>query len=131
MKFTKLSFLIILSLFLFINCSEDGSNPTKTLNGIRHLKNVSGGLVGIDIDYQRGDVQWNFNLEKHTLIVENNLVNAGPEAIHAGLENGIYNFQIEREGDIKTLIINDGVRGVIVLLNVTRLNIDKYGCGRI
>lgn len=62
--------------------------------------------MGIIIDYQRGDVQWNFNSGNHTLIVENNLANAGPEAIHAGLENGIYNFQIEWEGDKKTLFIN-------------------------
>ncbi len=63
-------------------------------------------VTGIDIAYDKGDVQWNFNSGNHTLIVENNLANTGPEAIHAGLENGIYNFQIEREGDKKTLIIN-------------------------
>ncbi|WP_164905218.1 hypothetical protein [Aequorivita ciconiae] len=46
--------------------------------------------------------------------MENNLANAGPEAIHAGLENGTYNFQIEWADDIKTLIINDGVRRVFI-----------------
>mgnify|MGYP004285581033 FL=1 len=98
-------------------CSDDESNQTETLNGIWNLKNVSGGLAGINIDYNQGDVKWSFNLENNTLIVENNIITTGPEDIYAGLESGTYNIEITQSGEIQTLFINNTERGVLILLN--------------
>jgi len=124
MKIGKLSLLIILSLVFFTNCSNnDDSNQTESLNGTWNLKNVSGGLQGINIDYTQGEVEWNFNLENNTLIVENNIITTGPEDIYAGLDSGTYNIEIEQNGGTQTLFINDTERGVIILLN-TNLKID-------
>ena len=102
---------------LVFACSDDESNQTETLNGIWNLKNVSGGLAGINIDYNQGDVKWSFNLENNTLIVENNIITTGPEDIYAGLESGTYNIEITQSGEIQTLFINNTERGVLILLN--------------
>ncbi|HIG90007.1 MAG TPA: hypothetical protein EYQ45_03385 [Flavobacteriaceae bacterium] len=108
---------IFLGLSLMFGCSDDESNQTETLNGIWNLKNVSGGLAGINIDYNQGDVKWSFNLENNTLIVENNIITTGPEDIYAGLESGTYNIEITQSGEIQTLFINNTERGVLILLN--------------
>jgi hypothetical protein len=112
----KLLFLLVFIPLVFA-CSDDESNQTETLNGIWNLKNVSGGLAGINIDYNQGDVKWSFNLENNTLIVENNIITTGPEDIYAGLESGTYNIEITQSGEIQTLFINNTERGVLILLN--------------
>lgn len=125
MRIGKLSLLMILSLVFFTNCNNnDDSNKTETLNGIWNLKNVFGGLQGTNIDYSPGEVQWNFNMEYNTLIIENNIISTGPEDIYAGLDSGTYNIRIEQNGDTDTLFINDTKRGVIILLNTSNLKID-------
>jgi hypothetical protein len=125
MKIGKLSFLIILSLVFLTSCSnDDDSNQTETLNGIWNLKNVSGGLQGINIDYSQGEVKWNFNLGNNTLIIENNIITTGPKDIYAGLDSGTYNIRIEQNGNTETLFINDTERGVIILLSTSNLKID-------
>lgn len=116
MKIGKLSLLMILSLVFFTSCNnDDDSIQAETLNGIWNLKNVSGGLQGLDIDYSQGEVVWNFNLENNTLIIENNIITTGPEDIYAGLESGTYNIEIIQSGGTETLYIDNNERGVIIL----------------
>lgn len=110
--------MLISGVVLFTNCkSKDDSIQIEDLNGIWNLKNVSGGLQGINIDYARGEVKWNFILESNTLIVENNIVSTGPADIYAGLDSGTYTIEIEQDGETSTLFINDVKRGVIIFLN--------------
>lgn len=124
MKSKILTLIVILSIVLFTNCSnDDDSNQTETINGIWNLKNVSGGLQGINIDYNEGDVKWDFNLENNTLVVENNILTTGPEDIYAGLDSGTYTIKIEKNGETETLFVEDTKRGVLILLN-TNLKID-------
>ena len=115
----NLSLLMILSLMLFTSCNkeDDDSNQTDTLNGIWNLKNVSGGFVGVDIDYSQGEVKWDFNLGNNTLIVENNIMTTGPEDIYAGLDSGTYEIRIEENEEIESLFIDDTKKGIIILLN--------------
>lgn len=124
MKIRVLSLLLILSIGLFMNCSNDVTSQTETLNGIWNLKNVYGGLQGLNINYDEGDVKWNFNLKNSTLIVENNIITTGPEDIYAGLNSGTYSFKIEQNSDTKTLFINDTKIGVIILTR-NNLKIDE------
>lgn len=89
----------------FSNCIEsDDPTQEETLNGIWNLKNVHGGLQGINIDYSLGDVKWNFVTTNNTVVVENNIISTGPEDIFAGLDSGIYNYYIEQENDVKPYI---------------------------
>lgn len=126
MNFKKLSLILILNLIFSISCSnsDDDSNQTETLNGIWHLKNVSGGLQGVNIDYRQDDVIWNFNVENSTLIVENNIMTTGPEDIYFGLDSGTYSIRVEKSEETETLFIDDTKRGVIILLNSNNLKID-------
>lgn len=124
MKIGKLSLLMVLVITLFASCNiNDNSTQTETLNGNWNLKNVSGGLQGINIDYSEGEVEWNFNLENNTLTIENNIITTGPKDIYAGLDSGTYNIEIKQNGNTEILFINDTERGVIILLN-SNLKID-------
>ena len=124
MKIGKLGLIMFLAVVLTTSCkTDDHIIHNKTLNGIWNLKNVSGGLQGINIDYSRGEVIWDFDLENSTLSIENNIISTGPEDIYAGLESGTYSIEIEQNGEIQTLFINGKERGVLILLDST-LKID-------
>ncbi|TVZ57350.1 hypothetical protein OD91_2671 [Lutibacter sp. Hel_I_33_5] len=125
MRIRKLSLLMILSLVFFTNCNSDNSTQTETLSGSWTLKNVRGGLQGINIDYNHGEVEWIFNLNNNTLIVENNIISTGPEDIYSGLDSGKYDIQVEQNDKQETLFINNTERGVIILLSATSLKIDN------
>ena len=117
MKIKKLSLLLILSLIFFTSCNnDDDSTQVETVNGIWNLSKVWGGLQGINIDYNLGEVKWNFNLNNNTLTVENNIMTTGPEDIYAGLESGTYNIEIIQSGGTETLYIDNNERGVLILL---------------
>lgn len=124
MKIRILILTLVCSISFFTNCSnDDAPDASETFNGIWNLKNVSGGFQGVNVDYKRGVVKWNFNLKKNTLIVENNTVTTAPEDVYAGISSGTYDIEIKQNGDIHTLFINDTERGIIILLN-TNLKID-------
>lgn len=116
--------IMTLSLVFFMSCSDDDSIQSDTINGVWNLKNISGEFTGIDIDYNQGDVTWDFNLENNTLIVENNIITNGPEDIYAGLDSGTYEIRIENGEGIETLFIDDIDRGQLILLG-TNLKIDE------
>lgn len=113
-----LALYILIGFGLLTSCkNDDVSTHEETISGIWNLKNVSGGLQGINIDYNEGEVQWNFNPSNKTLIVENNIITTGPEDIYAGLDSGTYNYEIQQDAETQTLFINDVQRGIIILLN--------------
>lgn len=116
MKIGILTLIIISSVFLFTNCkSDDDSTQTELLNGTWNLKNVSGGLMGLNLDYDQGEVIWIFNLEQNNLTVENNIITPGMKANYAGPDSGIYNVEINQNGEVQTLFINDREIGRIIL----------------
>ncbi len=120
--------LIILGMLCFTSCNNNDddtieNDTTVTLNGTWNLKNVYGGLLGVDIDYKEGEVVWIFNLEQKTLLVKNNIMTTGPENSYYGLNSGTYNFEIKETDDIQTLLINDQDRGKINVLE-TNLILD-------
>lgn len=120
--------LIILGMLCFTSCNNNDddtieNDTTVTLNGTWNLKNVYGGLLGVDIDYKEGEVVWIFNLEQKTLLVKNNIMTTGPENSYSGLNSGTYNFEIKETDDIQTLLINDQDRGKINVLE-TNLILD-------
>ncbi|MEE9360960.1 MAG: hypothetical protein V3U92_00010 [Cellulophaga sp.] len=124
MKNRVLTFILISCAVLFTKCkSDDDTVHAETLNGVWNLKNVSGSLLGINIDYIKGQVEWDFDLENNILIIKNNIITTGPEDVYAGLDSGKYNIVIEENDGIETLFINDSKRGVIILLKAS-LKID-------
>jgi hypothetical protein len=119
MKTRLLTLLLVIGFIAFTGCNSDDDNSTQkeTMSGVWNLKNVRGGLLGIDIDYSQGEVNWNFNLESGTLIVQNNITSTGPEAIYSGPASGTYSFEITQIDGIQTLLINNIDNGTIILLN--------------
>jgi len=116
----------MLSLVFFTNCNQDNdSNRIETISGIWNLKNVSGGLQGINIDYNPGEVEWHFNLDTNILTVENNSIAAGLKDIYAGLDSGTYSIKVEQNGETKTLFINNTELGVLIFTSTTNLKIDE------
>lgn len=113
----KMRIVLLLILMSGVGCvtscsnDDDASIQVESLAGIWNLKNVRGGLQGIDIDYTVGQVQWNFNT--NTLIIENNIATTGPEDIYAGLDSGTYNFTVMENGGVRTLFIDNVERGVL------------------
>ncbi len=101
---------------LMSSCSNDDENEqVATVNGVWNLKNISGGIAGVNIDYKEGDVIWDFNVDADLLTVENNIMTTGPEDIYAGLESGTYAIDIVQNGETMTLFIDEIKRGILIL----------------
>ncbi|TMM55932.1 hypothetical protein FEE95_14895 [Maribacter algarum] len=107
----KTKFLLPFVVVLLFGSSCDDSNDSNDtisedpLAGVWHLKNVSGGIQGIDLDYDQGDVSWNFMMDESTLEVESNILTDGPKSINQGLLKGIYAVEFDEQQSIRTLVI--------------------------
>lgn len=98
----KLKYLAsFLSLFFLLSCSIDNDDNNLDLQEQQeieifqwHLTNVSGGIEGIDIDFENDTVIWVFSVDfagSGSLQVENN--NAD-NSIEDGLDSGVYSISI-------------------------------------
>ncbi|QRM89724.1 hypothetical protein FG167_10970 [Lacinutrix sp. WUR7] len=127
MQFKKTLVFVFICLSFLACCNNDDDNQNETqehaIHGTWNLSNVSGGFVGIDIDYNRGEVVWTFNDNNKQLIVENNIMTTGPEQIYSGLNTGNYTYEIQEIEDTEVLYIDGNTRGVISISNTT-LTID-------
>lgn len=110
---------------LFINCNKNDDNtPQHPINGSWNLKNVSGGIVGLDLNYDTNEVVWVFNEKTNTLEVQNNITTTGPKSIYAGLATGTYSYEIKIKNKEEELYINNNKQGVLKIANET-LSIDE------
>ncbi|EZH72985.1 hypothetical protein ATO12_18380 [Aquimarina atlantica] len=119
MKLQALTLILIVAFGISTSCHSDDDGPVekeKTINGVWNLKNVSGGLQGINLDYNKGEVLWTFNETTGKLIVENNVITQGPKNIHSGLRSGTYNYEIKEEEGSKVLFVKGIKRGIITTL---------------
>ena len=110
---------------LFLSCNnDDDATPVESISGTWKMQNVSGGLQGINIDYQDGDVDWTFDTDSQTVRVENRILTTGPEDIYAGPETGSYPYEVEQLGQTQILYLDEEVMGGIILSGNT-LTIDS------
>ena len=119
---TRILFFLYISTFsILAGCDKDDDSPkVDAIKGVWNLKNVNGGLLGININYTKGEVIWNFN-GTGSLIVENNIVTTGPEDIFAGFDSGTYEYEIKTEDHAQILYINHVKRGQIDIASNTLL----------
>ncbi len=94
------------------SCNDDDSPQASTINGTWNLKNISGGLAGINDDYNQGIIKWIFDSQALTLTVENN---NSQNTIYDGFESGIYSYSILESGGNSYLIVEDAEFGVFTL----------------
>jgi hypothetical protein len=127
MKLQVLTLVVIATFGMLTSCHNDDDNSgekEKTINGIWNLKNVSGGLQGIHLDYTKGEVLWTFNETTGKLIVENKIITQGPKNTHSGLKSGTYDYEIKEEERVQVLFIKGIRQGVITILGEKNMKID-------
>ncbi len=91
MKTTIRLFLFSFVIVLFTNCSNDDDTIAPAISGIWNVSNVSGGLAGINDDYDPGVIVWNFNNRNQTLVVTNNNTE---NVIYDGYPSGTYTYSV-------------------------------------
>mgnify|MGYP007014080552 CR=1 FL=1 len=120
-KFNFLALSLILVTFFNVGCTQEDDDEDKGIYGTWHLSNVSGGLAGINLDYERGEVTWEFKVGDK-LEVENNILTDGPKSIFAGLETGVYSFSVTEYGGDQTLNIDGQYSGSVEIGTTLRLD---------
>jgi hypothetical protein len=106
---------------LSCHTNDDNSPNEISIAGSWNLIHVSGGLAGIDDDFETGLITWSFNEETSSVLVVNNNSEA---VIYDGFPSGNYTYSIELNEDIQTLIIND-ISMIIHTLTATDLILDE------
>uniref|UniRef100_UPI00404AB5B8 hypothetical protein n=2 Tax=Flavobacterium sp. TaxID=239 RepID=UPI00404AB5B8 len=103
MQIGKLSLLMISGIILFTSCSNDEESTTlESLNGIWNVKNISGGIAGINDDYDDGTITWTFT--NQMLTVENNESQGN---LYSGFESGTYNYTVSEINGFQYIFINN------------------------
>jgi len=102
MNFNKLILLLIITFGTLLSCTID-DDDTPTIAGAWQVKNISGGLAGIDDTYTQGTIKWTFNSQNFTLTVVNN--NPLNTTIYDGFAPGIYSYSITKNNDSSYLVI--------------------------
>ena len=122
MKIGKLSLLMLLGIVLFTSCNsndDDGSTESESIIGIWNVKNISGGIAGIEDEYETGIITWEFDIQ--TLTVVNNDTQGN---IYSGFESGTYNYSATEINGINYIIIDNAEYGGYTLSN-NNLNINQ------
>ncbi|MDD5150489.1 MAG: carboxypeptidase-like regulatory domain-containing protein [Flavobacterium sp.] len=86
--------------FIASSCSLDNwsSKDEPQINSSWILKNTSGGIAGINDNFNNGDVIWDFNRSNQTLTVTKKVNTTG-----SGIPAGTYSYTLKQEG--KTSLI--------------------------
>lgn len=97
-------------LITLTNCSVNSNDDSTQQVFITywHLRNVSGGIAGVDIDFELNDIVWNFDEINGELMVNNTNTN---DAIEDGLNSGTYTFSVEQNETNRFLIIDSNEFG--------------------
>lgn len=103
--------MILLISALCVGCSND-DNKTSILNGKWDLVNVSGGLLGVDQDFEKGTIVWDFNESDQTVTISNN---NELQDVYDGLPSGTYPYNVSAPADADVLIVNEINLGLIDL----------------
>ncbi|EZH75520.1 hypothetical protein ATO12_01690 [Aquimarina atlantica] len=105
-------FIYVVFLFVIIGCSgDDDGNPVNPpsnssgLTGIWHLVNVTGGFAGINDNFEKGVIVWDFDdTKKRVEVTNNNAANSSTEDL---FPTGVYTFSIVTINGNKELIVNE------------------------
>jgi len=100
-------YLLILFFSLALtNCSinSNDTNQPQVITVYWNLVNVSGGVSGVDIDYDTGDIVWLFDEVNTMLTVTNTNTD---DALEDGLESGTYPYSVIDNGSDLFLSINE------------------------
>jgi hypothetical protein len=113
------------------NCSisNNDSYSQQVYKPLWNLTNVSGGIAGVDNDFDLEDIVWSFNEATSTLTVTNNNTD---DSIEDGLTSGNYDYSVIESGDNLYLVINSNEFGGLTIsenLLVIDQNMTTSGTG--
>ncbi len=117
---TNFKIFILLVCVYFVGCTKNDDSVhdvqpkelrTKLASDTWNLRNVSGGILGMDASFEKGRVKWSFANQSSILSVENN----SADRIYSGLGTGKYSYSIFMEQDRPTIFlkVEDDVFGNI------------------
>lgn len=100
-------FIGLLFLCAMIGCSgdDDAVVVPSGLEGTWNLINVTGGLIGINENFKKGEIVWVFDTTSKQVKVTNNNGSAG--STQDLFPTGTYTYSIVFSNDTKRLIVND------------------------
>ncbi len=125
MKFRFVLLIAVAALTLGVGCTKKNPTPkAATLEGSWHLKNIKGGLMGINQDYVLGDVTWHFNAINKELSVTNTLQPSDPKSGFVFYQTGTYAYQDSTQNGALVLFI-DGQRAGTVTVTQNELQLDE------
>jgi len=105
----KSLFLLLLtySFCIITSCTNDNNNDSSI--EIWNLRHVSGGIAGINNNFNQGLIIWKLNPQNSTLTVENN----NSDGNYDGLDSGTYSYTIQSNSGNSYIIIDSNEFGGI------------------
>lgn len=120
----KKNILIALSCFFVLsNCStnnEESTTPDEVAF-LWHLVGVTGGIAGIDEQFDVNTIVWNFDDVNQTLVIDNKNTD---DSLEDSLDSGTYAFSVLSEGSLTYLLV-DGTEIGSFEINSNSLTIDQ------
>ena len=111
-------FIMVLLTTFFVGCEKQGLENPVNLKGTWNLSNMSGGLAGINQDFNEGEVVWTFSGSQ--VSIKNNI----DESAGYGMpETTTLNYSIQNYQGSYILLLNNQNFGVINLSG-TSLSLD-------
>ncbi len=104
--------IILIAIITSCSVNNEDDKP-QVVRSEWHLKNVSGGLEGVNNDFDFNQVIWLFNESQSSLTVLNNNTNA----VEDGLDSGTYIYALLDDGNNIFLIIDDNEFGSLTISN--------------
>ncbi|MFH6771665.1 hypothetical protein [Gaetbulibacter aestuarii] len=116
--------LLLFTLTLFFNCSLGNDNTTNSVpktNITWHLTQTTGGIEGVNDQFELGTVVWTFYESTGVLYVDNQNTDTTKEAF---LSSGNYTYSINQVGGLKFITI-DGVEYGEIIINTNDFTINE------
>jgi len=115
---------ILLCLMLIMtSCNSDDDSLNVNLNGSWTMSNISGGFLGIDTNFEPGQIIWTFDAERQILIVDNSL-EEDTTVIISEFVSGNYEYYTTTEEETDFLYVENSKFGMYYI-NSNNLVIDQ------
>ena len=114
------SILFISILLTSCSLSSDNNYP-QVIRSDWHLRNVTGGVEGVNDDFGYSEVVWTFNEDLGTLTITNNNTDTSKED---GLDSGTYTYSLIEDGN-NTFLVVDGSELGSITISATQFIIDE------
>lgn len=115
---------ILLFSIILMSCSNDDDNQNQSIsiNGEWNLVNVKGGFIGMDQDFEKGTIVWDFNdATQMVTVVNNNAI----DGIYDGLPSGTYPYAISAPADADELIVSENSLGFLELTSINSFSVKE------